>query len=170
MDDDDAASFANGLQQEAGPGGQAVVGHPGAEFAFGGRAQGGGIVEEGRVADRPVERRQAQGAKAARHVAVHDCRARLGAVQPGVLPRQRSRRRVALQPRQLDVGAPGGDLHQHGARAAAGLDHPFAGPGFDRRGQQGGVHARAISLGGLAQADAAAQKSGFGHLCGDSKG
>ena len=170
VDDDDASALAHCLQQEARPGGQAVVGHPGAELAFGRGAQGAGVVEEGRIADRPVERRQAQGAKTPRHIALHDGGARLGVVQFGILTREGGGGCIALQSGQQDAGASGGDLHQDGARAAACLDQSFAGARLDGGGQQGGVHARAITLRRLAQADAAAQKGGFGHICGGSKG
>ena len=71
---------------------------------------------------------------------------------------------VALQPRQRYARPPGGDLHQHRARAAARLHHPLAGQGGAGGGQQGGVHAGPIAARWLAQADAPVQQGVFGHV------
>jgi hypothetical protein len=120
---------------------------------------GAGVVEEGRVRHGPVERGQVQRTEPVGHVAVENPDSISRLIQVGILAREASGDRIALQPGQRNSGMTGRDLHQHGPGAAARLEQAVARTGSDGGGQQGCVHARPIAACGLTQADTPVQKS-----------
>ncbi len=159
MDHHNRPALPYGLAEKGRPCRQAVIRNPGTP-AFGrGAPQSIRVVKEGRIADRPVKDRQIKRAKPIGDIAVANLDSFGHLVCQDVCPGESDRRLSAFDADEGRTGATGGDLEQHRADPAAGLDHAVRRAGRAGRSKEGGVHAGAIAARGLLDTHATIQKS-----------
>ena len=153
VDQGQAAAFPHGLEQEAGPGGEAPVCHPGPGLFRGWRAQGGRVVEKGRIGHDGIKGGQVQDPKGLGDIAGQGLDPVFKAVEGDILAGEAQSLGISFQTDKLRIGLASRRSEQGPTDPASGLENPLS--RATGRGQQGTIHPDAITPGGLTQDDLA---------------